>query len=701
MLIQSKVILKTPPRGDRGGRGNRGIVGKNAACSECGDDLCYKKMLYNITNTINFWKQENELSLVDDNYVIPNEYIKDKIQKHCGSKEFKEMLSKYGSNNNTTSDGDSSATKPSGLTEVQCPAGFTGGCGAYDYMFKIWSIWILIILRYKNGLFFLESEGLNENDFEGLIDDDDKDGAEAWNTMFNGDVSTDIKTLSSIKKTTADDGQVTYGFKNIGSDGGKTDGIQPAFITKIGNVPGGGANGPFEEIKKYRAWRWGSDNALKPKFTIENEPKNKICDSCWNSSMCTQNDTKNTNTGGLKFKFSNSYKQLVNTEIFNNSITTKYLKPFQPLQAVQVSKSQGEGVVNKVDFGLTDNDHITLFRPQVLIDDSEEPYFREYKPLGDVILKNSEYTNTQVGGKKCAPNDPNNKFYDEEIFKSVLGKKDGGKVGEVPYQGDANRSEYKEHDFAPHIYTLLVAGDTQPPIDYEIVGSTINKILSTPVTDSDDTPLESITVWKPNALEGYVACGYVIDKRPYNTSATPPKPPKPPKPPLDLIATIPKASLGEYPFNLFTIPVAVLGLDEAIAALATAQANWDNLSANWDNLSAANYDDTVVDVAGALDTAKTDHAAAVALDAHAAAPLDIIGSFSRSNLNLFKMSDSSDITTGVYVDGTGDSCTTSDGTNCYTCVKKPSTVGLDLSSGVEVLGTVKKNKKYSILKIYE
>ena len=102
MLIQSKVILKTPPRGDRGGRGNRGIVGKNAACSECGDDLCYKKMLYNITNTINFWKQENGFEKVDffpDNYVIPNEYIKDKIKKHCASKEFKELLSKYGSNN--------------------------------------------------------------------------------------------------------------------------------------------------------------------------------------------------------------------------------------------------------------------------------------------------------------------------------------------------------------------------------------------------------------------------------------------------------------------------------------------------------------------------------------------------------------------------------------------------------------------------
>ena len=36
------------------------------------------------------------------------------------------------------------------------------GFGGYDYMFKMWSIWILIILRYKNGMFFLDSYGLKE-----------------------------------------------------------------------------------------------------------------------------------------------------------------------------------------------------------------------------------------------------------------------------------------------------------------------------------------------------------------------------------------------------------------------------------------------------------------------------------------------------------------------------------------------------------
>ena len=63
MLGENAVIKKTPPRGDIGIRGNRGGVGEDAACNECGDDLCYKKMMFNITKTINFWKQKNGMEL--------------------------------------------------------------------------------------------------------------------------------------------------------------------------------------------------------------------------------------------------------------------------------------------------------------------------------------------------------------------------------------------------------------------------------------------------------------------------------------------------------------------------------------------------------------------------------------------------------------------------------------------------------------
>ena len=62
--------------------------------------------------------------------------------------------------------------------------------GVYDYLFKIWSIWILIILKYKNGAAFLESEDLTDNDFDGLIDDSDisiNDPEFTWNDMFNNE----------------------------------------------------------------------------------------------------------------------------------------------------------------------------------------------------------------------------------------------------------------------------------------------------------------------------------------------------------------------------------------------------------------------------------------------------------------------------------------------------------------------------------
>ena len=650
MLIQSKVILKTPPRGDRGGRGNRGIVGKNAACSECGDDLCYKKMLYNITNTINFWKQENGFEKVDffpDNYVIPNEYIKDKIKKHCASKEFKELLSKYGSNNK------SNKTDVNDLIAVVCPSGLDGGCGAYDYMFKMWSIWILIILRYKNGLFFLEAEGLNEADFEGLIDKEDgfklgdmvvyssvdytianneefpffklNNGASnsgvhvnsltykgtdtllSWGGMFDETYITpttsacnntdDLETEKEKKQAAlacrskqahqikSDDVTVTTNNfiqqlevvkKNDGVYEFKTSNhipINTAFIKKIGHVPGGGKHGPFEEIKKYRAWRWGSDNALKPKFTIINKSENKICETCWNSSLC---DSSN-NTGGLKFKFSNSYKQLVDTQIFDNEEgVDDFLIPFKPLDTS--TKSLG-------------TDPVSFFRPQVLIDDIEEPYFREYKPLGDVLLKNSEYVKGSeyldehddgsaqivIGTdiEKCAPN--NNNFYDEEIFTTILGKDGGDRIGDIP-------SQTKPSNFNPHIHTLLVAGDTKPPTGYtRLENFVINKTMGTG-SNNKHIPLESITIWKPIVTDDkYVACGYVIDKRPYKAESHSSQP----MPPLDLIATIPKGCLNEYPFNQLKI--------NADAAIGDFKRSWFNLFYKTSNISEINGEITKAD----------------------------------------------------------------------------------------------------------
>ena len=122
MIYQSAILQRTPPRGDRGHRGDRGKMGAPAQCNECGDSLCYKKLLFNITKTINLWRQTNNFDILNQNYIIENEYIKDNIKKHCGSKEFTELLNKYGSNNDNK--------------EHKCPVDLCNGidpcyCGAY------------------------------------------------------------------------------------------------------------------------------------------------------------------------------------------------------------------------------------------------------------------------------------------------------------------------------------------------------------------------------------------------------------------------------------------------------------------------------------------------------------------------------------------------------------------------------------------
>ena len=58
------------PKGKKGPRGYRGKGGSNAICDTCGDDLCLKKILFNITNTYNYWRSLNGLNVYSDSFVI-------------------------------------------------------------------------------------------------------------------------------------------------------------------------------------------------------------------------------------------------------------------------------------------------------------------------------------------------------------------------------------------------------------------------------------------------------------------------------------------------------------------------------------------------------------------------------------------------------------------------------------------------------
>lgn len=585
MIIENKVKLKTPPRGDRGLRGNRGKLGKEAACSTCGDDLCYKKLLYNITKTINFWRQNNNMELLEQNYIIPNEFIKDKVKKHCSSNEFKELLNKYGSNNDNTN---VDMPCPDTICTTAGDADCNKKCGAYDYMFKMWSIWILIILRYKNGLFFLESEGLNERDFNGLVEKEDafqvgdtaklrpngtpvgitdnsefpfytvsglpangvsnpihisrleKDettganqGIKSWQDMFLYDtypsvqhasgpaLSVDekvkelIEHLDMVRRNTNSE----YSFKCLDSAADLDRGggcINMEFIKVVGRVPGGGLETPFDEIKKYKSWYWGSDPASQPNITFNLAEPGTICEICSNSSLCSTNTTPDSKMG-IRVRITNSYKLLVDTSIFDNENG----KPFKGLTS------------NAPDHGIDNNS--SIFSVNHFTDPNEDPMFSEYKPLGDVLFNNDKIeVGSRANIQNCRPND-DDLLYEGPLFDAVTGKSGGGKTRVI----DSNKFDLEAANALQqetgHVYTMLVSGpDLKPPISYTFIGK-INK------NDGINKGYETINIWKPIAPTGYTALGYVVDMRP-NKDKTANNAPMPSR---DRIYTVPNSALSE------------------------------------------------------------------------------------------------------------------------------------------------------------
>jgi hypothetical protein len=567
VLGENKVLKKTPPRGDRGSRGNRGKLGDNSVCNECGDDLCFKKIMYTITKTINFWRQENGMDLLDTNYVIENEYIKDKVRKHCASKKFKKLLTKYGSNNNNISSADENIPIcPKDISKLskykqdgEDDLGF--GCGAYDYMLKMWCIWILIMLRYKSGMLFLESPGLNENDFVGMIEKEDgfklgstveieETGSEQYKVIDNTEFpffkiksSRMIKTVHLNKLTQIipeKDKENTITWNNMfdanlsgiatkekiimlspvryDHDLEKYEmiGINKDFVSTIGKVPGGGKLSPFDEIKKYTSWYWGSDPNSKPKFVIVKKEQNKVCPECFNSSLCNPNNR----SGGIKVKFTNSYKQLADLSIFKSGTTNiegqEYYKPFSQLKESDFNEGKSNIDLN-----------FSFFRAHTLVDESEpHTYFREYKPVGDVLLNNTHFkVGTTSDLSKCLPRDG---LYSDDITKTpIVGK--GSK---------SNNNVSLNNPSHNHIYTMLVSGDTKPAKDFTLVSRYVKN-------RGFKKNYEGITIWKPEAEDGYIALGYVVDLRPFDTGDRDSQN----KPPRDIIATVPKNSLEELKFK--------------------------------------------------------------------------------------------------------------------------------------------------------
>lgn len=171
LFEKSKQIV--PKIGDQGSRGFKGDKGNTVKQCKCDDDSCYKKIMFHITLVYNEWCILRGYKTISKNQMIRNKFIKQKVKMMCNSDIFKKLLYRNGSHKfpyTKLLDGLEKGWKPCKINE---------NCGAYDYILEKWRQWILIILKYENGKYFLDSEDLTDSDYttigkNGMITEIDK-----------------------------------------------------------------------------------------------------------------------------------------------------------------------------------------------------------------------------------------------------------------------------------------------------------------------------------------------------------------------------------------------------------------------------------------------------------------------------------------------------------------------------------------------
>lgn len=195
-----------------------------------------------------------------------------------------------------------------------------GADKSYLYIQDTWKKWIHIILKYEKGIEFLENEYLNDNDFDNLITVSDK---------------------------------VYADFNNIKEPG----------------TPSKGLESPFDEIKKFDMWYWGSPLKAMPKIVYK----------------C---DVNNTNT--LKQLESNRYQIMWRSSIARQALVNKgSLKNDTCIQQMKYAPFQQKG-----------NEKITIYRPETV-----ELKNETYKPLGDVVIKGDIHEHYKTTHDEMTPRD--------------------------------------------------------------------------------------------------------------------------------------------------------------------------------------------------------------------------------------------------------------------------------------------------------
>jgi len=452
IIFSYKTIKNTnyiqPVQGKKGKPGFRGQMGNRATpLDTCNDDLCYKKIMDHITNVFNVWNVLHYKPIIPIGKHIKNNYLKGKVKEICDSKEYKLMLKDYGAHKLNVNDNPLNTTK----------CNINENCGAYDYILQKWTEWILIILKYKQGEAFLNSPYSTEKEFNNMIHDDDyKKNELTKNWIF--DMEQSITNILLPKN--GNEKMIQNQNKLRSSAFGKfylTPGVPSAFKIKDKELTTEEKFfkilSPFEEIKKYDTWYWGTPVELSP----------QIINHCELEEVNLNNKYINK----IKVKCTNTYTTLWDSA---NAGQTKY-------KIINSSKYDYLYEEDKL-FG---NKKIQFLRPKMYIDEQENDlFFKNYKPVGDVIYESDETSNTRI--KKHSANDiyPIGKRF--ESLESSLSFKQTG----------------------PNLITLLVSGDVKHPVDFELVFKALR-------TEGFSKNEKALAIWKPIPPPGYVSLGCVID----------------------------------------------------------------------------------------------------------------------------------------------------------------------------------------------
>ena len=321
------------------------------------------------------------------------------------------------------------------------------------FIHNLWKKWILMILKYEKGMEFLDSEHLTDSDFDVMITEKDK------------------KYCS---------------FDNMQSDG----------------TPTRGEESPFDEIKKYDIWYWGGSSLLKPKVVNTCDPiKEKGPNPMMPSpvlKMVESNNYKKYLWNNKKKRQRAYYRGYLDYLAKNYWVCVKREWYWFSWRCKRYEKRvryipKCKRVLKHEDRDLGTDD-VTFYRAKNFVDNNENIKYKDYRPLGDIVLSGNPNSHIKKASDICFPKNP---------------------------KDDYSCSKPKNNVGNPSEKTILVSGDTKPPVGYK-------KMYASQRNVGKNIKGEGLSFWRPIPPTGYKCLGDIINTGYHNE-----------KPSTDLIRCVP------------------------------------------------------------------------------------------------------------------------------------------------------------------